>query len=180
MGTGEITSRLIVIENGRVMVYCLDDRPYWKLGRTTGEELPDIGLTPPTISRSHGLFKNTGGLWLYTDYCKLNGTTYNGKLLTKSNDHKLLEDGDILIFGGAGNAVINPQTVWSIYLKRPIGEEICIVDTREKRSLEFTDGTTVTRFICPEKGTVVDKGTGLGIYMGDYTCLLGNIRLKCS
>jgi hypothetical protein len=35
----------------------------------------------------------------------------------------------------------------------------------------------VSKFIRPEIGTVVDKGAGVGIYMGDYTYLLGDIWL---
>ena len=39
-------------------------------------------------------------------------------------------------------------------------------------------GNKVTKFVRPEKGTVVDKGTGLGIYMGRVTYLFGDIWLK--
>ena len=178
MDNREIRSRLIIIEQAKLTVYHLDDKVSWEIGRASREGSPDIELVTPTISRPHGNFKNKGGLWLYSDYCKLNGTTHNGILLTPNNNHKLLEDGDVLIFGGHGNAVINSQTVWAIYLNRQMDDACCVVNTSKDKVLRFTDGSTVTKFVRPEKGTVVDKGMGLGIYMGELTYLLGNIRLK--
>lgn len=178
MDNREIRSRLVIIEQAKLRVYHLDDKVSWEIGRVSREGSPDIGLITPTISRPHGNFKNKGGLWLYSDYCKLNGTTHNGIPLTATNNQKLLEDGDILIFGGNGNAVIDSQTVWAIYLNRQIDDAYCVEDTSKDKVLRFTDGTTVTKFVRPEKGTVVDKRTGLGIYMGELTYLLGNIRLK--
>ena len=178
MDTREIRSRLIIIEQGELKVYHLDDKAVWEIGRASKESSPDIELFTPTISRPHGSFKNKGGLWIYSDYCKLNGTTYNGTYLTETNNHKLLEDGYVLIFGGHGRAVINSQTVWGLYLKRQINEEYCVKDTSKARILRFTDGVTITKFVRPEKGTVVDKGTGLAIYMGELTYLIGDIGLE--
>ena len=178
MDKREIRSRLIIIEQGNLKVYHLEDKAVWEIGRASAEKIPDIALYTPTVSRTHGVFKNKGGIWLYNDYCQLNGTTYNGIQLTESDNHKLLEDGDVLIFGGHGKAVINAQTVWGLYLKRQIGEEYCVEDTSKDKVLRFTDGNKVTKFVRPEKGTVVDSGTGLGIYMGEYTYLLGDIRLE--
>ena len=140
MGNGSVSNRLIIIEHNKMRVYHLDDNASWVIGRASREGVPDIELTTPTISRPHGIFKNKGGLWLYSDYCKLNGTTYNGKLLTVNSNHKILEDGDVLVFGGNGRDVVGPQTVLGIYLKRDMGEAHQTVDTSKDRILKFSDG----------------------------------------
>jgi len=178
MDNRQIRSRLIIIEQEKLKVYHLDDKASWEIGRASREGIPDIELITPTISRPHGIFKNKGGLWLYSDYCKLNGTTYNGRMLTESDNHKILEDGDILVFGGHGKSVINSQTVWAIYVKRELGEAYHAEYTGKTGTLRFTDGSTTTKFVRPEKGTVVEKEKGLGIYMGNFTYLIGDIWLK--
>jgi len=178
MDNRQIRSKLIIIEQERLKVYRLDDKASWEIGRASKEGIPDIELITPTISRPHGVFKNKGGLWLYNDYCKLNGTTHNGIRLTVNNNQKILEDGDILVFGGNGTSVVNSQTVWAIYLKREMGELYYAIDTSREKVLRFTDGVSTTKFVRPEKGTVADKGGGVGIYMGDFTYLFGDIRLK--
>ena len=53
-----------------------------------------------------------------------------------------------------------------------------IENTGKADILRFTDGVTVTKFVRPEKGTVIDKEEGIGIYMGDLTYLLGDIWLE--
>ena len=56
-----MTNRLIVIENGKLSIYTLDDRLSWELGRPTGSNHPDIELLSSTVSRRHGKFQNTDG-----------------------------------------------------------------------------------------------------------------------
>lgn len=67
-----MTNRLIVIENGRLSIYSLDDRLTWELGRPTDNNHLDIELLSSTVSRRHGKFQNTDGYWFYVDY---NGKT---------------------------------------------------------------------------------------------------------
>ena len=178
MDNKQIRSRLIIIEQDKFKMYRLDDKVSWEIGRASKDGVPEIELVTPTISRPHGIFKNKGGIWLYSDYCKLNGTTCNGIPFTLSNNRKVLEDGDVFVFGGHGSSVVNSQTVWGMYLKRELGDLYFAIDTSREKVLRFTDGETTTKFVRPEKGTVADKGKGVGIYMGDYTYLFGDIWLK--
>lgn len=106
-----MTNRLIVIENGRLSIYSLDDRLTWELGRPTDNNHLDIELLSSTVSRRHGKFQNTDGYWFYVDYNGKNGTLYNGRQITTgiSRQRKpvLLSNGDVLIFGGAEGATMN-------------------------------------------------------------------------
>lgn len=44
--------------------------------------------------------------------------------------------------------------------------------------LVFMDGEKQIRLERPEKGTVVEGESGMGIYMGDMTYLIGDMRLQ--
>lgn len=178
MRTGKIGNKFIIIEQGKIKIYYLDDRASWEIGRASQQGVPEIELITPTISRPHGIFKNKGGFWLYSDYCKLNGTTCNGKPFTEAHNQKILEDGDVFVFGGHGKSVINHQTVWGMYSKKDMDYTCRIENTGKADILRFTDGVTVTKFVRPEKGTVIDKEAGIGIYMGELTYLLGDIWLE--
>lgn len=70
---------LIVIENGMLNVYSLDDKIRWNVGRLSADNEPDIILHSSTVSRKHGYFKNIDGSWFYVDNHGKNGTVYNGK-----------------------------------------------------------------------------------------------------
>lgn len=176
-----MTNRLIVIENGRLSIYSLDDRLTWELGRPTDNNHPDIELLSSTVSRRHGKFQNTDGYWFYVDYNGKNGTLYNGRQITtgigRQRKPVLLSNGDVLIFGGAEGATMNCKTIWARFTDRPYEEKWKVVDTQEYESITLTDGTDR---ICVDhlyKGMVIEEKDGFGIYMGDLTYLIGDIRI---
>ena len=55
-------NQLIVIENGQLSTYTLDDRLVWEVGRASKDNLPDIRLHSETVSRKHGKFQNIDGI----------------------------------------------------------------------------------------------------------------------
>ena len=97
-------NNLIIIENGQLTSYVLDDKKIWEIGRPSKENMPDIRLHSATVSRKHGKFQNVDGVWFYLDYNGKNGTVYNKKHITpglKGNRKPIiLNDGDTFVFGG--------------------------------------------------------------------------------
>ena len=49
-------NNLIVIENGQLNIYLLDNQVVWEVGRMSKEHTPDIPMHATTISRRHGRF----------------------------------------------------------------------------------------------------------------------------
>lgn len=178
---GKRSNNLIVIENGGLSTYLLDDRLVWEVGRPSKDNMPDIKLYSATVSRKHGRFQNMDGVWFYLDNNGKNGTVYNEKHIEAGLRGRvkpvMLEHGDIFIFGGGMEAVINSKTIWARYSTRYFGTDWRVVDTKGVESFRFADEEGITELEKPPKGTVVEKRNGLAIYMGDVTYLAGEIRL---
>lgn len=176
---GKKGNSLVVIENGKLRTYSLDDRLTWEVGRPSGENIPDIKLYSSTVSRQHGRFQNMDGIWFYVDKKGKNGTVYNGKHITSGIGGRVkpitLKDGDIFIFGGGEVPVINSKTIWAMFSERRFDERWRIEDTKGVKRLSFTDGKFSTIYEEPAKGTVIEKEDGIAIYMGDVTYLVGDI-----
>lgn len=173
---------LIVIENGKLTSYLLDDRLSWEIGRPSGERVPDIRLHTTTVSRKHGKLQNMDGIWFYVDYYGKNGTVYNEKKLTAGMNGRskpvLLSNGDVLIFGGGDKAVIGANTVWALFLSTGIDDEWSVVDTRGYREISFTSGEKTIHLEKPQKGEVIEEKEGIAIYMGDLTYTLGEMKVE--
>ena len=104
MMNGKKGNSLVVIENGQLTTYCLDDKLIWTVGRPSQDRIPDIRLRSTTVSRNHGHFHNTDGVWYYIDSNGKNGTVFNKKHVTLNKHRKVmpieLHDGDTMVFGG--------------------------------------------------------------------------------
>ena len=179
--SGNRENTLIVIENGQITSYDLDNRLIWEVGRPSKDNLPDIKLHSLTVSRKHGRFQNIDGLWFYLDKNGKNGTVYNGKHVSAGIRGRIkpitLKNGDVLIFGGGEEASINCKTIWAMFSERNFADCWRVEDTKGFTKIAFTDGEDTTKLENPEKGTVVEKETGMAIYMGDITYLLGDISV---
>ena len=173
---------LIVIEGGQLETYILDDKNTWKIGRASKDSDPDIVLKMATVSRKHGRIENKGGVWFYIDEFGKNGTVYNKKHISKGKSGRikpvLLENGDILVFGGGENEVVNFKTVWATYISREFIENWRTVDTKGSNTFEVVSSEGMVKLEQPKKGTVIDKKSGMVIYMGDLTYLVGDIEIK--
>lgn len=179
---GRKENNLIVIENGQLTNYTLDDKLVWDVGRASKDNMPDIRLHSTTVSRKHGRFQNIDGTWFYLDKNGKNGTVYNGKHVTAGIRGRIkpitLNDGDILIFGGGEKAVIDSRTIWALFSERGFDDRWRVEDTKGLVRLSFTDGDDITKLDKPEKGAVINKAHGMAIYMGDVTYLAGNMAVK--
>lgn len=175
------SNNLIVIENGKINTYKLDNRLIWDVGRVSGNNQPDIKCYSLTVSRKHGSFQNVDGEWFYVDCYGKNGTVYNGKKLKPTANGRIktimLEDGDIFVFGGGEEAIINSKTVWALFKTRDIGDEWSIADTKKTINLSFSDGKNVTTTHNIAKGTVIESDRGAAIYMGEITFLTGDMNI---
>ena len=178
---GKKGNSLVVIENGQLTSYSLDDKVTWEVGRPSKENIPDIKLHSTTVSRQHGRFQNIDGMWFYVDKKAKNGTVYNGKHVTPGIRGRVkpitLNNGDVLIFGGGEGAVINSKTIWAMFSERRFDERWRVEDTKGLSRLSFTDGNQSTVLANPVKGTIIEKEDGIAIYMGDITYLVGDIAV---
>ena len=179
---GKKENNLIVIENGQIRSYLLDDKLVWDVGRASKDNMPDIRLHSITVSRQHGRFQNIDGMWFYLDKNGKNGTVYNGKHITAGIRGRIkpitLNDGDILIFGGGEQPVINSRTIWAMFSEYSFDDRWRVEDTKGLVRLSFSDGSSMTRLDRPKKGTVIKKEDGMAIYMGDVTYLAGDIAVS--
>ncbi len=177
-----MNNKLIVIENGRVTIYSLDDKLAWTVGRPSKDSHPDIRLHSATVSRRHGTFQNMDGVWFYLDNRSKNGTIYNNSHIKCGLNGRvkpvMLEDGDTFIFGAGEESVISHKTVWAMYISKKCDVNWKIVDTKDVSELSFVNGENTITYNCPMKGTVVRREEGLAIYMGDVTYLFGNMEVS--
>lgn len=180
--SGKKNSNLIVIENGQISTYLLDDKLQWNIGRPSKENKPDIKLYSTTVSRKHGSFRNMDGIWFYVDGNGKNGTVYNKKRIKAGLNGRvkpvMLSDGDILVFGGGDEEIINSATIWTMFSNRDFDELWHVADTKGYEEVAFHDGHREIRYHKPEKGMVVNLEKGIAIYMGDITYISGNVGIS--
>lgn len=176
-------NNLIVIENGRIHTYVLDEKLVWEVGRVSKDGKPDICLHSATVSRKHGRFENLDGVWFYLDNNGKNGTVYNEKHITAGRNGRIkpimLSDGDVLIFGGSEEAVINHKTIWTMFRNFYTDAPWQVVDTKGMSKITFDDGETSQIYENPAKGTVFHSAKGIAVYMGDIAYLAGDINIVC-
>ena len=172
---------LIIIENGQISIVRLDDRTEWTIGRENPQNMPDIILHTPTVSRNHGYFMNRSGHWVYYDKYGKNGTVYNKEHLKPGIGGKakfrMLEDGDVFIFGGLDEKALPSKTVWAIFSEYFYGDKWSSVDTKDLGIITLSDGKSTRKMEWPQIGDVLRMDDGIAIYMGDTTYLAGEIRL---
>jgi pSer/pThr/pTyr-binding forkhead associated (FHA) protein len=175
------SNNLIVIENGKLDTYMLDDRTVWEVGRPSRDNIPDIVMRSPVVSRKHGRFHNMDGLWFYLDLYSKNGTTYNGKRLMPGLHGRgkpvMIKDGDVFVFGGGDRGVIDRRTVWGMYRTGELDRDWRVVDTEGLSKLRIYCGDELMEMKNPMVGSVVDNEYGLAIYMGNVTYLNGKSEL---
>ncbi len=175
---------LIVIENRQLQVYHLDDKSEWTIGRLSRENTPDIPLSGSTISREHGKFCNIDGVWYYIDKLGKNGTVYNNSRIRPGRNGQLwpiiLEDQDVLIFGGGKEAVIDTKTVWAMFSEWAVDDKWRVEDTMGMSMVSFSGNGQTIRLDRPVKGSVIKQEDGMAIYMGDLTYLSGDIAVTGS
>ncbi len=174
---------LIVLEERKISFYSLDEKKTWNVGRPSNGSDPDIKINSALVSRNHGKFKNLDGFWFYLDNNGKNGTIYNDLRIASGISGRvrpvMMDDGDIFIFGNGSSRNVNNKTSWAIYLSDGYEDmENCrIVDTSEKKTLIFNDGSNETKISDPNMGTVVRQNNGMAIYMGNITYLIGEIDI---
>lgn len=179
--SGKLSNNLIMIENGQLTTYSLDDKLVWEIGRPSKENCPDIKMYSTTVSRKHGKFQNMDGIWFYLDNNGKNGTVYNNKHVECGMNGRvkpiMLKDGDVLIFGGGEEASINCKTIWTMFSAYKCDDIWRVIDTKEYDELFFEIGEKIIKYQRPEKGTVIRQKEGIAIYMGGITYLSGDISV---
>ncbi len=174
-------NNLIIIEKGQLTSYSLDNKTAWEIGRPSKDNAPDIQLHSTTVSRKHGKLQNMDGVWFYLDYNGKNGTVYNHKHIETGLNGRIkpimLKNGDIFVFGGGLEEIINHKTIWGMFSEKGFDDTWRIVDTKGINKLCFCLPEKNTVLSEPLKGTVIDDDAGIAIYMGDLTYLIGDINV---
>ena len=88
----------------------------------------------------------------------------------------MLEDGDILVFGGGEEEIINNKTIWAMFTEKEIDTLWRVVDTKGDE-VAFRSGCREIAYRKPDKGTIINMENGIAIYMGDITYLSGDIKI---
>lgn len=135
---GSSGAKLVVLENGRVRVFALDQKQQWLLGRAARSGTPDIPFQSKIVSRRHGWLMGMDEEWYYVDNPRnLNGIFLNGRRIERplSGTRKpvTLKDGDVLRIdsgeaGLEGEIVVmlyttrNVKGNWAVYPLEEVGE----------------------------------------------------------
>ena len=110
---------LVVLEHGQVCCYSIGSRNRWTLGRSTERNAPDIPLTSPIVSRTHGEFVMIDGQWFYCDLGSRNGTLYNGAKIRRGLNGRvcpvMLENGDVLRIDRSKADGAGTRGVWILF-----------------------------------------------------------------
>jgi len=171
------SSHLITIENGKLKVYAMDDRPEWIVGREAAGRRPDICLESMTVSRRHGRFVNKEGIWMYIDALGTNGTVLRGERL-KGRMPWVLDDGDVFIFGAGSKKEPSGSSALAIFTERELDARWGAVDTEGSSKLTFSNENESISFDKPMPGQVVSMDGGLAVYMGEKTFVNGKIKVS--
>lgn len=141
---GNMNNQLIVIENGKLSHYNLNQKDNWSIGRISKNSQTDILLDSDTVSRNHGTFSREEGYWFYMDHSK-NGTIYNGTPMTKGLGGRtksiMLEQGDVLVFGSNNKAKVTEETAWAFFCSLPMNGEWKRFNYRADQQIFVSDGT---------------------------------------
>lgn len=178
---GKNENTLIIIENGRITSYALDDRNVWEIGRPSKDNTPDIRLHSATVSRRHGKFQNIDGIWFYIDYNGKNGTVYNHMHIETGLKGRrkpiVLNDGDTFVFGGGEEETINSRTVWGMYMAQVYDDVWRVIDSKDYTRLRVISDRKEMTINNVSKGTVLKYDEGIVIYMGNLTYTSGDIEV---
>ena len=90
----------------------------------------------------------------------------------------MLEHGDVFVFGGSKEEVINCKTVFGLFLTEEFEDGWRIVDTKDYGKIKFITDDKITTRENPKKGMVIHTNYGIAIYMGSLTYLTGNIEIE--
>ena len=176
-----ISNSLVIISNGQFQLCNLDQKPVWELGRIAANNIPDIAVNCPTVSRMHGKFHVMNGYWFYVDNTGTNGTVYNGKKVRNGYGGRkkpvMLEHGDVLVLGGSSEKFALENTVYILYTNTPWVGNWRVCNTPGLRSIRVA--TNSEQFVVSQLklGQVIDTSEGLAIYMGDVTYVSGNVQI---
>lgn len=118
---------LLVLEQGKIRHYELEEKKRWTIGRTATGNTPDIPLSSSIASRVHGEIALVDSEWFYFDLGSLNGTLYNGKKVKKGLNGRIcpvmLKNGDILQIDRSNVDKADPRSVWMLFSTEGISGE---------------------------------------------------------
>lgn len=134
------SANLVVLEDGAVRSYPLNENQIWKIGRKNPESENDIELESKIVSRKHGQIQSVDGEWYYIENGSLNGTYYNGSKI-KANDHGefdavKLSNGDILRIDSDSLDYPEERGVFFLFTTEGIGNQWKTV-TLNKKEISF-------------------------------------------
>lgn len=118
---------LVVLEEGTIQSYSLEEKQQWSMGRKAPGNSPDIVLLSAIAGRKHGNFLCMDGNWFFVDGGSINGTYYNGQKVERSTDDSVrpvpLRNGDVLRIDSSDLSQPDKRGVWMLFTTDPIGKQ---------------------------------------------------------
>lgn len=170
------SANFVVLENGMVRSFKLEEQERWVIGRVSDGMNQDIKLESRIASREHGTILSIDGDWYYKEE-SLNGTYHNGKKLMKErNDIVRLRHGDVLRIGSKKLANSEVMGVWMMFTTGSIGDKWRAVklertETYFGRSEELSDVIIPLPYISGHHLTITRRDDGY--YIKDCDSMAG-------
>lgn len=144
---------LVLLDQGTIRICQLDRQNTWRLGRSAPDSTPDIPLSSPIASRSHGTFFYRDGQVWYQDAGSANGTLRNGRPLTPGRNQPSpvtpLSDGDELRIDYQDLHTPDPRGVWMLVIYGDFGGKWSYCDLTGVRELVIGRDPSVCDLVQP-------------------------------
>lgn len=131
--------QLIILEDGKIQSYSLNEKNKWTVGRFNREYRPNITMHSEIVSRRHAVFFKEGVEWYYQDKGSVNGTWYNGRKLQAALDGKYrpvrLKNGDVLRIDSSNLDRPDDNGVWMLFSTEVTNENWDIVPLQKETML---------------------------------------------
>jgi len=168
--------RLLCLYQGQVTEFALGGQQ--RLGRITESSRPELGLTSPVVSRSHGSFFVSEHGAFYQDNGSTNGTLRNGQPLPPRSP-AALQSGDVLRIHGAEDAACRWDVILvyqdsypegTLWQEQRLSRDIAEIAVGRAEALALHDQSVSRRhasfFLAREGWAVIDHDSLNGVRVG--------------
>lgn len=132
-------AQLIILEDGQIQSYSLNQKKEWTFGRFNREYRPNITMHSEIVSRRHAMFFKSNDEWYYQEEGSLNGTWYNGRKLQVEPDGNYrpvrLKNGDVLRIDSSNLDRPDENGVWMLFSTEVTNDNWNIVPLQKETTI---------------------------------------------
>ena len=150
------------------------------LGRTGSDNTPDIAIPSPIVSRNHGTFTLSSGIFYYNDLKSLNGTFINGRLIDGDSDAIALHDGDVIRIDTKKPSCVHKNAVTMVFSttydrrskwrRQKLSAKTSTIGRSAQNTIEFDSKkmrTQIARISSNMGQTIVQAPSGMNIILNN-------------